>query len=49
MNREPLRAVTDDEIETFDRDGVVLLKGLFDAEWVARLRESRNLAVGRRI
>lgn len=43
MNREPLRAVTDDEIETFDRDGVVLLKGLFDAEWVARLRELADI------
>ncbi len=41
MNREPLREITDEEIRTFREDGVVLLKGLFDRDWVERVR---NLA-----
>ncbi len=38
MNRHPPRAVTQAEIETYARDGVVHLKGMFDAEWVEHLR-----------
>ena len=33
------RDITKDEIETFKRDGVVLLKGFFDAHWIEMLRE----------
>lgn len=32
--QNPSRAVTSDEITTFERDGVVLLKGLFDQPWI---------------
>ncbi|GAB5470481.1 MAG: phytanoyl-CoA dioxygenase family protein [Rhodospirillales bacterium] len=39
MNRHPLRPITEAEIETYERDGVVCLRGLFDGEWVARLRD----------
>ncbi|MEQ8345155.1 MAG: phytanoyl-CoA dioxygenase family protein [Sneathiellaceae bacterium] len=35
MNGAPVRSITEDEVRTFESDGVVLLKGLFDAEWVA--------------
>lgn len=38
QNRKPLRDVTDDEVNAFQRDGVVCLRGLFDTEWVALLR-----------
>lgn len=38
MHSEPLRSVTDDEIRAFREEGVVLLRGLFDADWVAHLR-----------
>ena len=34
------RAVTADEIETYRRDGIVCLRGLFDADWVSSLRAS---------
>jgi len=37
MNTELPRDITDDEIETFDRDGVVLMQGMFDAEWIELL------------
>ena len=39
MNRHPPRAITSEEIERFRRDGIVCLRGLFDAEWVERLRD----------
>lgn len=39
MNRALARQITAEEIETYQRDGVVLLEGLFDTAWVAQLRE----------
>ncbi|MEC8845625.1 MAG: phytanoyl-CoA dioxygenase family protein, partial [Pseudomonadota bacterium] len=39
MNRHPMRPVTEDEIETYARDGIVCLRQVFDPEWVAFLRE----------
>jgi len=30
MNTAPLRPITSEEIDTFERDGVVCLRGLFD-------------------
>ena len=39
MNRHPIRPVTEDEIETYARDGIVCLRQVFDPEWVAFLRE----------
>src|SRR5690349_19367945 len=40
MNRLPLRPVTPDQRAAYDRDGVVHLTGLFDGDWVARLRDA---------
>ena len=39
MNNKPIRQVTDEEIRTFQEDGVVCLRGFFDADWVERLRD----------
>ncbi len=36
---EPLRAITDDEVETFWRDGVVALRGVIPTEWIDALVE----------
>ena len=38
MTAHPLGAITDAEIDAFRRDGVICLRGLFDAEWVEHLR-----------
>jgi len=38
MNRHPQFAITQDHIDTYARDGVVLLRGLLDAEWVERMQ-----------
>ncbi len=40
LNREPLREITQDEIATFERDGVICLRGLFDAEWIPLMRHA---------
>lgn len=38
MNASPMRQITDAEIQTYREDGIVCLRGLFDAEWVEHLR-----------
>ena len=40
MNREMLRSISDDEIKTFQHDGVVCVRGVVDEEWITRLREA---------
>ena len=37
MNSHLPRPITPEEIETYDRDGVVLLAGMFDADWIELL------------
>ncbi len=39
MNRQPLREIADEEVRAFQEDGVVLLKGMFEMDWVERVRE----------
>ena len=39
MNTDIPRAITADEIETFHRDGVVLLQNMFDNDWIDLLKE----------
>ena len=34
MNRERIRPLSPEELETYERDGVVLLRGLFDDPWI---------------
>ncbi|MGI9334217.1 MAG: phytanoyl-CoA dioxygenase family protein [Gammaproteobacteria bacterium] len=38
MNSSPMRPITDAQAQTYRDDGVVLLPGLFDPEWVEYLR-----------
>jgi len=40
MNEALLQKITGEAIDTFQRDGIVLLKGLFDEGWVEHLREA---------
>ena len=42
----PLRPVTDDEIETFDRDGVVCLRGIIPPAWITRMEAAVEIAIG---
>ncbi|MSP51254.1 MAG: hypothetical protein EXQ91_02495 [Alphaproteobacteria bacterium] len=38
MNPNPLRHVTDAEVEQFDRDGVIIVRNVFDREWIEYMR-----------
>ena len=38
MNSNLLRTITPNEIDTYHRDGVLLLKNMFDKEWYDTLR-----------
>ena len=40
MNPHPLHPIPDADVETFWRDGVICLRGLFDAEWIEFMREA---------
>ncbi len=46
-NAHPLREITADEIETYNRDGIVCLRGLFSAEWVELLRQAADLSMSK--
>lgn len=39
MSTQPIRPISEAEIQTFQRDGVVVLRELFDQEWVEHLRQ----------
>jgi ectoine hydroxylase-related dioxygenase (phytanoyl-CoA dioxygenase family) len=45
MNKHPLRAITQTDIETYARDGVVLIKNMLDDEWIERMRAAIDRAV----
>lgn len=40
MNSDPIRAISDEETAAYASDGVVCLRQMFDAEWVAFLRDA---------
>lgn len=42
MNTDVSREITSDEIATYRRDGVILLSGMFDADWIALLKKGLN-------
>ena len=37
MNRNMPRPLSGDELDAFERDGVALVKGMFDADWIERM------------
>jgi ectoine hydroxylase-related dioxygenase (phytanoyl-CoA dioxygenase family) len=39
MNNTPTRAITADESAQYDHDGVILLKGIFDQDWIDPLNK----------
>lgn len=46
MNREPENLITEEDAEAFARDGAVVLRQVFDKDWIALLTEgvARNMA-----
>lgn len=47
MNKDLPRDITTEERETFWRDGVVCLRGMFDADWIERMGEAVDDAISR--
>lgn len=46
MNRSLVRPITAEEIQTYERDGVVCLRGMFDADWIEWLRATVDVLPG---
>jgi hypothetical protein len=46
MNESLPREITKAEIETFEQDGAVCLRGMFDADWVERMRRAIDRVYG---
>jgi ectoine hydroxylase-related dioxygenase (phytanoyl-CoA dioxygenase family) len=40
MNRHPLQPITRQHVDDYQRDGVICLRGMFDAEWIDLLRKA---------
>ena len=45
MNRRPLMEIPAEMIEAYGRDGIVCLRGAFDAEWIAFMGEAADRAM----
>jgi len=39
MNHKIIRPISQNEIEQFDHDGVILLKEMFDSDWISTLSQ----------
>ena len=49
FNKRPIRPVTQEEIDTYKRDGVVCLRQVFDGDWIeSLLGTSRSIIVDRK-
>lgn len=42
---QPVRDITEDEIKTYEEDGIVCLQGVFARDWVERMREAAEQAL----
>ena len=42
MNKRPLREITEDEISTFEHDGIVCVRGVLDDAWIARMQRATD-------
>lgn len=40
MNTRPLNPITQEHIETYRRDGVVVVRGMLDGEWIAKMQRA---------
>ena len=43
MNTELLRPITTEEVDTYHRDGVLLLKNIFDKDWIKLLNKGLDV------
>jgi len=45
MNREPLKPITQEHIDAYNRDGVVVVRGMFDRDWIELLRPAAERVI----
>jgi hypothetical protein len=45
MNRSPLRKIREEDIQAYETDGAVCLRGMFDQDWVQRMHAASVQAV----
>lgn len=45
MNRRPLNPITEADVTAYERDGVVRLRGMFDADWIEFMGEAVDAAM----
>ena len=45
MNSELLRPLTNKEVDTYHRDGVLLLKNMFDEDWIKLLNKGLDINI----
>ena len=45
MNTELLRPITTEEVDTYHHDGVLLLKNMFDKEWIELLNKGLDVNI----
>ena len=45
MNTELLRPLTTKEVDTYHRDGVLLLKNMFDKDWIKLLNKGLDVNI----
>ena len=45
MNRTPLRKISEEDIQAYENDGAVCLRGMFDRDWVERMHAASVQAV----
>ena len=45
MNNELLRSLTSKEVDTYHRDGVLLLKNMFDKDWIEILNKGLDVNI----
>jgi hypothetical protein len=45
MNTELLRPITSKEVDTYHRDGVLLLKNMFDKDWIKILNNGLDVNI----
>lgn len=42
MNKSPLNAITEQHVKSYAKDGVTCLRGMFDQEWIDRMRSAAD-------
>jgi ectoine hydroxylase-related dioxygenase (phytanoyl-CoA dioxygenase family) len=47
LNKHPARPITAEDIQQYDENGVVMLKGMFGLGWIEHLREATEVAMAR--